>query len=587
MPMLTTLRRDRAHFLGLAACLLLYSGGVLLWHMANHALPSSDAVAYLSDSFEIYTRTKEHPWNFFYYLYDYRGWRPQLFPVFGGFFMTVSGGSPLFAVGAVSVLLSGMFIGYLYALLRLRLTPTYAAIGALAVGFAPVLYSFNLIFFSEVAYLPFITASFYYLIRSEYFRHARPAILSGLFFGLAFCIRPAEAVMIAVPVTYFIIMGLWRRHTSPHELWVAFNVLLAALVMLFYAHYVIGLHAAYTLPVLFALGAVLWHVRRLWQHHEKAFLGFALSAVALLFAYWFPAIPGLINWCYEASVGGVVHSLGLKEAPLSAHVLLVYYGWKFPLVAIVALAAVGFALQRHRGYAAWPAVLMPVLILGTLSLVMFASVVNDGQAARRTLALMVLFAAWCTALAMSPGVYLRRVWAFALACVALAGMFGAYSAALGKPQPYAPLPLPNTRAEDKRITLAKILKDNAEKYKLDKQTLVILIPDVRGGQFDPFSAALAARLVEVPFWLHPFYIPPEKEFYPFLKERSVQYVLSELVDEPEGEYASLTVSYSGEQVLALNREFKAKKFKKLKLVDVITIDGEKLMLLRNPEVPLN
>jgi len=587
------------HYFFLFLTILFYTSPVVLWHSLNNALPTSDAVTYLSDAFESYINING-PVSFLHHFYFDRGWRPQMFPKFALPFLFLSHGDALFTVAVVSIIFSLIFIVYLYLLLRLKLSPALSFLGCLYIGTCAYLFNYNLIFFSEVSYIAFIVAAFYHLLRSDYFAQPSQGAAAGIFFGLALCIRPAEATMFLPVILYFALTCLQQKKVTAAEIWAAVNLSLTTLLLLFYITYVIGFHKGFLLPFLILIGFAIKLLRSCLRVQKYNFFIFILALNIVLFTYWLPSVPRLINWSIEASVGDVVKSLGIASLPISALIGAVYDQWKSVLLPLFVFFPLAL-LSKKRGNLL-PSLTAPLLVscllMTVVTLIMFTSVVNDGQVARRTLSIVILLCVFMFSFVMEESTKIRIIPVLGIGLITVVSYLFIvssviHSTALSQATLIHTLhadeliahtiTLPDRRAEDKHITLMRILKENAKKYGLIGQNVSMELVE-RGGKdsWDTFTGLLAARIVQTPFHVVSVWVSKGQDSYEALNQKNAHFIL---VDDGEGlsdsELANAS-SVNGKFTASLISEYRKKSFARTKLVDVINVNGRKIVLLSYP-----
>tara|TARA_B100000989_G_C19533072_1_gene471456 strand:- start:894 stop:2801 length:1908 start_codon:yes stop_codon:yes gene_type:complete len=179
-----------------------------LWHFENTHLPISDAVGYLESSYKIYSYFSmgDYP-SFIISIFNERDWRPVFFQVLIVPFLIFSAGNIL-----LSVLLTHVFFNTLSAIFIYKILSSYIDKYNSLILTLIFSLSFNVFFggeslplFAEIAFIPFLLASLYYMSEKEIFLNKRYAILFTIFFSLTLLVRPIEGILFLI-IPFFVLI---------------------------------------------------------------------------------------------------------------------------------------------------------------------------------------------------------------------------------------------------------------------------------------------------------------------------------------------------------------------------------------------
>lgn len=616
---------ESSNYFALVPILLLNILLVWIWHHYNQSIPQSDAIAYLSDTFYRYHEFFNHGFlSGIIGLYTDRGWRPQIFPIFGVPFLILFGNNPFNAVIGVSLFFSSILLGYLYFILRISLTPLYAAITAFFLSTCSLIFQYNLIFFSEISYMPLVIAAFYHLLRSDFFSDKKHSMLCGFFIGFITFIRPAESVMfLSIALLPFIVIGLKRKNLDFNSLFTSLNIVITVIVLLFYFTYILPITK---IKYLFGLMLAFYAIKKFHNSYyetQKPFVIFTFTAFSAIFIYWLPSVASLMEWTIAASVGEVVKSLGVQGKSFTTFFIDIKNFWIFILLPLL-LPIPLMLFPRNRKTINYNNItLLFTSLISLLALcISYKYAVNDGQIGRRSLGMGLLLGVSIASLLLNSNVKYKTPF---LVIISL-GLFlnitsilnltiksrdNNASHALAKITRNYPeflnryysnyIPQPNSRP-DPAILLANIISKNICKYDsvncLNHYRSFFLVEPIRGSGsadvVDPFSLGFASNQIlgnESKFHLGAVFVPGEIDIYKFMKEKNVNFVMVQDhsgIRENDLNKEELKDHFYYQFVTNLIKTHRAgDDFKKLQLVDVIKIYDSEVLVFRNPELPLN
>lgn len=611
------LQKKKVDYLFLPLVISIYTFLIFLWHHYNHALPQSDAITYLSDGFYHYRSFYEQGFiKGLIGLYLERGWRPQIFPVFSVPFLILFGSNPFNAVIGVSLLFGALLISYLYLILRISLTPIYAATLAFFIATHPFIFQYNLIFFSEVSYLPLLLATFYHLLKSEFFINRRQSLLAGIFAGFVTYIRPAEAIIfLPIALAPFIFIALRRKNFALKEVAISTNIALATGVILFYTTYLLPPHQIkYLLVLIFTIVAIKKFKSSYLAQNSFVVFVFAFFTTTLI--YWLPSIPSLIEWSKAASFGYVIQSLQLPDDTLINFALKIFTTWQYLWLPLLLSLPLIFLPRNYKKVTTESIVILiaafaPLLLL----LLSYTISLNDHQITRRSLGMGLLLSVALTNLFFNKNlnyklpslvivILLTFINLVSILHYSLFGQDKSINKSLDKIIAFYPetislihknniLPLPQTKPIDPNILLANAIDKrihlyDSKNYLNHFRSFVIAgpianVPDL----IDPFTTGFVSNHLnnnESKFYLGPIVVESQKDFYEALKEKNINFVIvqeSKNFTEEMVEKEDNRGSYKF--TAGILKEYRAGgKFKKLKLIDVIEVYDSKILIFQNP-----
>lgn len=608
--------------------LIIYNFLVILWHSYNHAIPTSDAISYLTDAYRRYN-------DFFDYgfikgtlnLYLEHGWRPQIFPIFCVPFLLLFGNNPLYAVTGVSILFASIFISYIYLFLRTSLTPFYSFLTALLIATYSVSFQYNLIFFSEIAYIPFILASFYHLFKSEYFSNNFHSLLSGIFVGLVFCIRPAESIIFfIIGLMPFVALGIKNRNITITHLLICLNIILATIVLLFYFTYILpNGETKYILaiPIIFAAIKALKNV---YYNHEKnsSFMIFILSLCTLIFFYWLPSVDKLINWSFEASFGTVVQSLAVQRATFLGQFFYLISTWNYLLLPLILLLLLPLVNLNYKSFLQKDKIILAIISILPLILLMYSYTLsyNDNQIIRRSLVMCMLLWIFLAKVCLDKNLKFKSLSLLIILPFLTLNIIGILASTFyNKPNNRIvnfvmkyenilndskfiqnhhdyklklehSLPMADLRPIDRHILLADKIARNICKYDNKNclaQYISFFIPEPISYQndfIDPFATGFASavyRKHEKEFGVGLVFMAKDENPYEVMKQKNVNFLVIPEQKTITDEMLMNNKSFAA-QIL---REYRQNNLQRLKLIDSFYIYNNKILILQNLDVALS
>lgn len=617
----TFFQKQNFDYLKLLPVLLSYIFLILLWHHYNNYLPKSDAAGYMNDIFLRYHKFIDKGFIAgIEGLYFDRGWRPQAFPIFGVPFLILFGKSPFNAYVGVSVTFGSLLLIYLFLILRVRLSFLYSAILSFFIATSLIIFCNNLLFFSEVAYMPLVLATFYHLIRSEYFSVKKHSMLSGIFAGLITFIRPAEAIMfLSVALLPFVIVGFKRRNFEIKDILLSINLALATVLSLLYITYLLPAKRLKYYLALVALVFLIKKFREFYSKNNNCFIIFVISTLLMVLTYWLPSVASLMEWSIAASVGDVVKSLQVQDKSIFSFAHDITSAWTFILCPLLLAVPIILLKNNYKRINRSSLILALAALIPLMLLVInYKLAVNDNQIIRRSLGMGLLLTVAISTILFDKEIKFK---AFSLIPIILVTLFNVSTILIysldGKnnslktqlakitslyPEPFQKdrlLVKPGIHKIDPAIVIANLIDRNICKYDVKNclnhhRSFFIAGPIFSefDSLIDPFSAGFASTRMngnESKFHLGAVFVPVERDFYDVMKEKNVGFVIVQ-------DHSKITQTMLDRKDVPNSYLFTADlikshrngdKFKKLKLIDTVKIYDSEVLILRNPSVPLN
>src|SRR6187399_11563 len=183
----------------------------LLWHLSNGGLPTDDAANHALTALKISRQFKEGLLAGISAVFNIRGWRPIVFSALSVPFLLLTGGDVVTACAATQLSIFAALTFYSYRLARLFSRDSLtAATATAAVVSMPVLISYSMVFFAELAWVLFSVACVYHLCRSGPFRNTTQSLLAGFYGALMGAVRPVESVIVLAALLSFILVAEFR-----------------------------------------------------------------------------------------------------------------------------------------------------------------------------------------------------------------------------------------------------------------------------------------------------------------------------------------------------------------------------------------
>ncbi|MHB1218723.1 MAG: hypothetical protein ACYC1L_11055 [Alphaproteobacteria bacterium] len=591
------------HYLAGGIALIVVECLVISWHVLNNALPTSDGVTYLTDSYRVMLSMRAgdlgHALDVFYTM---RGWRPHMFPIFGVLPLLISGGDVLFAVGTVSVFFSSILVIYIYLFLRMETSPVVASAGTIILASGAYVFSYSTNYFSEAAYLPMSVGALYHLFRSDNFKSNFHSLAAGILLGGCLGIRPGEAVMLALPGLVLAILGLHRKTVQGSDFLIVFNVVLAAIAFLYYATYVIGIGTGIyiSVTVLAVLGGLA--LRTLLRSGRRNFVVTVIAASLIAVVWWTPAVGALMTWMIAASRGQVVQTLGLGTAPVDVILQDFFSEWRFQAVVLVTLAVLSFVGTSFRNWSKrlCGPFFLTALGMGAIAIFMLISVVSDGQAARRMILIGTLVGIWLV-WQIAYAAPLVRPFLSALLVIAAVGQVAIAVSGVGlalSSSSSAPVkkvacgndffcalksqyPRPNMRKPDRNIEFVDRLKQVSPKYGLTGTFVNMLLLEGTDVIINPFSAGLAAIIENADFAVGMTFIPPNEDPYEVNKRAGSKFLAVDVTEDLSDNFLLNQRSNFGKFAASVIMDYRHNNLVKLEALEVLDVGGRKVLLLKN------
>ena len=387
---------------------------VLLWHLSNHALPTDDAANHAETSLRIAKQFNQH--GFFggmAALLNTRGWRPIVFPPLAVPFLLLTGNDVIAACAASLLLIYAALMLYLYRLVRLWTEdPLIAAATTVAVLSMPVIASYALTFFSELAWLLFSVACLDHLLRSGPFKEPAQAAVAGFFGGLMIAVRPVESVVVlTVLLTFLAVPAIQSKALVLRSSLIVLGLFSMPALLLFLSAWVKGItRLEIWAACVVAVTAGVFLARR----YGPSFVAFFAALTSVSCIWWAGFMPALLGWAHgvwgysgTAQVSGM-RSLGqitqtlLRQARDYGEVQLATLAG----LAIYLIVSAILKVRRNRGpsdsRAAINTPVWLVLYASSILLVISAALyATGGSDRRRGLVALALFAASVIAIAGS------------------------------------------------------------------------------------------------------------------------------------------------------------------------------------------
>jgi len=176
----------------------------IIWHYFNTQMPVSDSVSYIDSAYEIFQHyNNSSTLDFILSIFNERGWRPIIFPVFIFPSMIITNGDILNTVLITHFIFVSLSVFIIYKIFRIYTSKTLSALSS-----GIICLSGNIFFggagttlFAEISFIPFILGTIYYLMKKDLFLTLRNTVFFSIFLTLSVLTRPVESIMfLLVPI---------------------------------------------------------------------------------------------------------------------------------------------------------------------------------------------------------------------------------------------------------------------------------------------------------------------------------------------------------------------------------------------------
>jgi len=306
----------------------------VLWHF-NNGLPAvADGAAYLQAGMHIANFWLNGDYFAFFDAYfSFRSWRPIAFPNIIAPFIALTN-DVLLATSLVHIFCNSLTVFFTYKIFRLSIGKIESAVSTSFICISVSVYFGGLgaPLFSEIAFVPTVLGTLYYLHTSNSFQNKKESIIFSLFLFLCIAIRPAQSIIhILLPLFgYFFyktyIMEFSLKETSRAISIISFGILIIFLSRVITMLFIEGeSNTIYQIDppksgdifivltfIIFIINLISFSIYLYCKNKiietNKNFLLLSISlATVLIFIYWYPFISNLYVWVYANSFGHLVN----------------------------------------------------------------------------------------------------------------------------------------------------------------------------------------------------------------------------------------------------------------------------------------
>ncbi|MBF0522930.1 MAG: hypothetical protein HQL24_07755 [Candidatus Omnitrophica bacterium] len=281
-------------------------------------LPLDDSGDYLKTVLDIINSAKHDggdPVAWIYNAYIVRGWRPVLLPVVALPLFAFFPKAPLLLLlNCYSAIVLFLILFFLRKLLQDFLTPLELCVTLLLVGTLPWVNRSMLIFMCEPLFILTSVITVYYVYRSKSFTLARYSFLAGLGAGLAFAIRPVEAILVLMPAG-LIFLGLCLREKKipSGALFICLPSLGVLVLSIIYCVLIYPARAPLWMLYFltcsaFVLAILLW-IASIKSVSWRGWISFYAAAFSIIVLWDLPFIRAIYGWAHHASFEGPPDSM--------------------------------------------------------------------------------------------------------------------------------------------------------------------------------------------------------------------------------------------------------------------------------------
>jgi hypothetical protein len=218
---------------------------LVVWYSANNAYPGSDESMYVHTAQKVQSAFVEKGFIAGLQSAYFDRWKPIFHPLLAVPALIMTHGHVLHSVALTMCVLYGIFLLYVFLLLREKLTLEAATLGTLFMGFLTGVVENVTTFDCELPTMLCAVALIYHFLKSANFTIRRHVIFSGFWLALGLCIRPDEmGLLFFLPITYIFYSEYKKNHLrGTWKNWLLISGLVFGLVLFWYGPFILELKA--------------------------------------------------------------------------------------------------------------------------------------------------------------------------------------------------------------------------------------------------------------------------------------------------------------------------------------------------------
>ena len=219
---------------------------IMVWHIFDNSLPTSDGGGFFFRSITNYTSLFLEKDNVFEsgirYISDIiccRGMKPTLFPALGSPFLILSFGNWNVAYAMMSVFYVSLVTIFSYLIIfEFTRKQYYSFLSAIVIGILPAIFSNAIANFAEIGLIAFLLPALYYLYKSNYFSVINYSKYFAIFMTLALSVRPIQGIIILfLPIIFTLMHGRIKNIFTNQQLISILYIFILFLCVILYVPY--------------------------------------------------------------------------------------------------------------------------------------------------------------------------------------------------------------------------------------------------------------------------------------------------------------------------------------------------------------
>ena len=303
-----------------------------LWSFSNTTITDGDGAAYLD--YALYVSSAFERGNYFEFIerfFTFRGWRPNIYHYFYIPTLALTGQNLFIATLLSSSFFVILSIALLYKIFRIFLKEIDSALcAAICASSCSVLFGgWDYPLFAEIAYVPFMLGTFYFLYNSNFFTNKKNSYYFSLFLFLVFALRPMQGLITLIfPIIFYFLYSMNAKKICSYDIIKSTLYILFTLSFLFFIHLLIFLFQGNSYTIInqtgedgikiffiaaisiFMLNIIFYILSRrtdLNKNFAKNYIYRSFVIFSTLFIlFWLPFFPNLYRWIFNAGIGANV-----------------------------------------------------------------------------------------------------------------------------------------------------------------------------------------------------------------------------------------------------------------------------------------
>ncbi|MFL2548900.1 MAG: hypothetical protein ACJ0QX_01555 [Gammaproteobacteria bacterium] len=310
---------------------------LIMWSFNNSQITNYDGAAYID--YAVYVSSAWEQGNFIEFVerfFGYRGWRVNNFHYFYLLPLIITGQNLFASAFIVNLFFLSLSLFFIYKIFRLYLSKIDSSFCASIICCTHLIifggYSHPL--YSEIAFVPFTIATFYYLFKSRVFSDKKNSYMFALFLFLVISLRPMQGIInLIIPLVIYSVIHVRNKSLSINEISKSLLIFFSCLSLLFIIEIAPYEFSVQNNEVLKSIGSVsamkifeitalitilatlsiyifyIFNTAKIKISVKKFYLYESFVLLSILFVlFYFQHFSELYRWIYIASFGSHVEN---------------------------------------------------------------------------------------------------------------------------------------------------------------------------------------------------------------------------------------------------------------------------------------